>query len=73
VCGSRLPSSANSDELVAVPAGLLDGDPGVKPEINIHVESAASWHSMDESMASVEGQGSGVFWREYMEKKSSEP
>ena len=64
-CGCRLPSSTNWDELVAVPAGLLDGDPGVIPEINIHSESAAPWHTFDRSMTSIEGQGSDEFWREF--------
>jgi hypothetical protein len=68
-CGCRLPSFTNQDELVAVPAGLLDGDPGVRPEINIHCDSAALWHTIDESMTSIEGQGSDEFWREYMALK----
>ena len=68
-CGCRLPSYTNQDELVAVPAGLLDGDPGARPEINIHCESAAPWHTLDESMTSIEGQGSDEFWREYMTSK----
>src|SRR5262245_15674334 len=35
VCGSRMPQSPNWEEHVIVPAGALDGDPGMKPEINI--------------------------------------
>ena len=70
-CGCRLPAFTNQDTLVAVPAGLLDGDPEVRPEINIHCDSAAAWHDLNESMTSIAGQGSDEFWREYMASKRS--
>ena len=70
-CGCRLPSYTNQEELVAVPAGLLDGDPGVRPEINIHCNSAAPWHKLNDSMTSIEGQGSDEFWRQYMSSRGN--
>jgi hypothetical protein len=41
-CGSSLPIS--EDDKVHVPAGCLDGDPGIRPEEHVFSESAAPWH-----------------------------
>ena len=42
-CGSPLPRLHPNGKIFFVPAGLLDGDPGVKVERHIFVGSKASW------------------------------
>lgn len=44
-CGSRLPWLTQSGAIVVVPAGTLDGDPGVRPTRNIFWASRASWYA----------------------------
>ncbi len=41
VCGSNLPIDAG--EQVYIPAGLLDGDPGVRTSMHMFVGSKANW------------------------------
>jgi hypothetical protein len=43
VCASRAPHLAEDSATWGVPAGLLDGDPGVRPALHISVASKASW------------------------------
>lgn len=43
VCGSRAPQLAEGSDTWGVPAGLLDGDPGVCPALHISVASKAPW------------------------------
>ena len=68
-CGCRLPSSRNWEEIVAIPAGLLDEDLDLVPEISIHVENSPQWHSLDQRVTMIEGQGLPDFWKEFMEEK----
>ena len=42
VCGSPLPPP-EPDGWFEVPAGLLDGDPGLRPDKHIFLELAAAW------------------------------
>lgn len=71
-CGSRLPGSQDwKNGVVAIPAGLLDADPGVRPEIQIHTESIAPWHALDQSLACIPDQGSNGFWKKFMKEKNS--
>lgn len=42
-CGSLMPRHAPGAPLVNVPAGCLDGDPGVRPRGHIYVGSKAAW------------------------------
>ena len=42
-CGSPLPYLSRNGVRVIVPAGTLDGDPGVVPDDNIHWGSRAPW------------------------------
>ena len=41
-CGSPMPRSVPSGR-IDIPAGSLDGDPGVRPGANLHVEEKADW------------------------------
>jgi len=42
-CGSRVPHKITTTENVLIPAGLLEGDPGIRPDSNIFWGSRAEW------------------------------
>ena len=42
-CGSSLPSLSSTGRFWVVPAGTVDGDPGVEPTRNIFWGSRAPW------------------------------
>jgi hypothetical protein len=66
-CGSVVPSTANGDE-VYVPAGVLDGDPGLRPTLHIFVASRAPWYEIPDELprydAYPEGSALKVITRE---------
>ena len=68
-CGSRVPRPNMPSNLVAVPAGTLDEDPGVRPQINMHTANRPGWAVMDRSIANLPGQGSEAFWRSFMQEQ----
>lgn len=43
-CGSVVPKQSRDKQLWVVPGGLLDGDPGVRPEANIFWAEHAPWY-----------------------------
>jgi len=59
-CGSPLPekSTVNDDE-VYIPAGLMDDDPGVRPEEHIFIESKAECYAITDSLPQREHYGDG--------------
>jgi hypothetical protein len=44
-CGSSLPWLSKSGQVVIIPAGSLDGDPGIRPTQNIHCGSRSAWYT----------------------------
>ena len=48
-CGSRLPFLSKSGDVLAVPAGSLNGTPSISPAANIFWPERASWY--DEALA----------------------
>jgi hypothetical protein len=68
VCGSRAPQSRDFSEYATVPAGSLDGDPGVKPHVNMFTASKAAWHTIEDSLPSVPDRGTPEFWTPLLEK-----
>lgn len=50
VCGSALPYAAL--QMVVIPAGCLDTDPGIRPDAHIFLASRASW---DQALESIPG------------------
>jgi hypothetical protein len=42
-CGSPVPDPSGDSPWFEIPAGLLDDDPGVRPDRHIYVEHAAAW------------------------------
>ncbi|MCB1559513.1 MAG: GFA family protein [Xanthomonadales bacterium] len=45
-CGSALPSRQLGGKLLVVPAGSLDGEPGVHPTAHIFCDDKAVWESL---------------------------
>lgn len=53
VCGSPAPFQAEG-AFVEVPAGLLEQDPGVRPERHIYVEVKAPWFAIADSLPQLD-------------------
>jgi hypothetical protein len=49
-CGSALPFPSLRRELVGVPMGSLDGDPGIAPRAHIFVDSGAPWFTITDGL-----------------------
>ena len=53
-CGSDLPRVTKGEAVVVVPAGTLDGDPGVRPEAHICVAEKAPWFEITDNLPRYE-------------------
>lgn len=53
-CGSKVPAPS-TDELVFVPLGNLDDDPGGRPSSHIFVASGAKWHQIADELRQFDG------------------
>lgn len=49
-CGSPLPLYEEWEELVGIPAGLLDDNPKCKPSLHIFVDSKACWWEITDGL-----------------------
>lgn len=58
-CGSPLPEKSTETPGYYVPAGLLDDDPGVRPEKHIFVESKVADYVIGDKLPQVEHYGDG--------------
>ena len=43
-CGTRMPHKIKSTENMLIPAGVLDDDPGMRPQNSIFWKSRAAWY-----------------------------
>jgi len=43
-CGTRVPHKVATTANVLIPAGVLDADPGMRPEMSIFWKSHAAWY-----------------------------
>jgi hypothetical protein len=50
VCGSVAPTLMPQAGLVVVPAGSLEGDPGIRPQAHMFVGSKAPWYVISDSL-----------------------
>jgi hypothetical protein len=48
-CGSVVPETYRAD-WIAIPAGCLDGDPGIRPSAHIFVASKAPWYEITDDL-----------------------
>lgn len=53
-CGSLLYSVVREGEYAHVAMGSLRGDPGISPQIHIHVGSKAPWHEITDELPQFE-------------------
>ena len=49
-CGSPAPSTQESMGIAFVPVGLLEGDPGMRPQGHLFVGSKAPWHAIHDDL-----------------------
>ena len=49
-CGSVAPTSGTGPERVFIPAGLLEEDPGARPEAHLFVASKAPWYEIADEL-----------------------
>jgi hypothetical protein len=61
-CGSPVPDPAPGAEWFEIPAGLLDGDPGLRPERHIFVDRKAPWYEIAGALPQLDRAGI-VAWR----------
>lgn len=61
-CGSVLPES-NEDGKHYIPAGLLDDDPGIRPEAHIFTESKATAYTIHDALPQLTHYGDGELAR----------
>jgi hypothetical protein len=50
VCGSPVVSKFDGASYYGVPLGVLDDDPGVRPELHVHVASKAPWFTITDDL-----------------------
>lgn len=53
-CGSVTPTLVKEMDLALVPAGNLEGDPGVRPQSHVFVASKASWYTITDDLPQYE-------------------
>jgi hypothetical protein len=53
-CGSPVPDPSAASEFLEVAAGLLEEDPGIRPERHIFVEAKASWYSIHDKLPQLD-------------------
>lgn len=54
-CGSLVPKLSRDQRFWVVPSGLLDADPGARPQANIYWAEHAPWYVPAEQLAKNEG------------------
>jgi hypothetical protein len=50
VCGSPIVSKFAGASYYGIPLGPLDDDPGVRPELHVHVDSKAPWFTITDDL-----------------------
>ena len=65
VCGSNTPVIEDNETHVIIPAGTLDGDPGVRPIVHIHIASKAPWFEVTDGLPQFPGFPPQEFWAKY--------
>ena len=56
-CGSPVPDPPDDAEWFEVPAGLLDDDPGLRPDKHIYVDHKAAWHEISDALPQLTKRG----------------
>lgn len=70
ICGSRAPETQlPNPSHVSIPAGSLDDDPGIGPQINIFTANKAPWYTISDSLPSIPGQETDEFWSRFIKER----
>jgi hypothetical protein len=56
-CGTRVPHKINTTENMLIPAGVLDADPGARPNNSIFWKSKAAWYLSPEELTQFDDAG----------------
>ncbi len=59
-CGAKLPVAVPDEPQVVLPAGTLEGDPGLRPMAHIFVASKAPWHEISDRLPRFDAYPPGV-------------
>ena len=65
ICGSRMPVLEDGGAHVIIPAGAIDGDPGVRPVVHIHTDSKAPWYDISDTLPQFGEFPPEAFWTPY--------
>lgn len=65
VCGSNVPVLEEEGAHVIIPAGTLDGDPGVRPVVHIYTASKAPWYRITDELPQFEEFPPDGFWSKF--------
>jgi hypothetical protein len=58
-CGSPVPNPRPGDTWLEIHAGLLDADPGARPDRHIMVDYRAPWHEIDDELPQLDARALG--------------
>jgi hypothetical protein len=51
ICGSPILTKFDDDRsVISLPLGALDDDPGIQPEMHVHVASKAAWFAISDDL-----------------------
>jgi hypothetical protein len=56
-CGTRVPHKVKTTENVLIPAGVLDADPGARPDNSIFWKSKAAWYVSPHELKTLDEAG----------------
>ena len=55
-CGSPVPDPESDSEFLEIPAGLLEGDPAIRPDKHIFADLRAPWHEIADALPQLDRQ-----------------
>jgi hypothetical protein len=55
MCGTPVPCVSRDGKRVVIPAGSLDSDPQIKPDVKIYCADTAPWYKQLESVEAFDG------------------
>jgi len=53
-CGSPVPDPKSESSRIEVQAGVIDGDPGLRPERHILIEAKSSWFTISDTLPQLD-------------------
>ena len=65
-CGTRVPVVDDEEDEVIVPAGTLDGDPELRPCVNINATSKAHWFAISDGLPTFGQDPPDSFWEPFV-------